>query len=204
VHVDGAQLEPIGPISGPALPAGTTLIGSLNFRDLSYDSRSAGTPVLKVEADVRLDGPRTAPLPGLPCEGPVRVSLAATTLEPGGARRRIGFASVLSSGLFCGMDVVAGRVRREQFHRVGMRIDFAQRTVDYLLNGKRLVTRPFLDAEATSGVLAAIRFDMRAVTGIGVDPGLYQGAFDRLSVRVVRSASGHGLPASGAAGTPGQ
>lgn len=180
LHVDGRLLVPI---------PGQDARGSLNFRNLYYDAQAAGTPVVDVEADVRLDGPRTYGTD--PQDDGVSARLVAIGLNPAGVRRRLGFAVISSNGAFHGTadgsrTVVSTPVRLGHTYTVRMRLDFAQRTVEFFLEDRSLGAFPFNDADATVPVLANVRLDVRAENTPFYDGAPYQASFDDLTVRVAR------------------
>ncbi len=180
MHIDGRLVVPI---------PGQDATGSVNFRNLFYDTGAAGTPIVDVQADVRLDGPRT--YSDDPNDDAVSARLVAIGLDPDGARRRLGFAVVSSVGAFHaeadgGRIVAAAPTTLGHAHTVRMRCDFARRTIEFFLDGRSLGTWPFFDAAATSTVLANVRLDLRAESTPQYDAAPYQASFDKLAVRVAR------------------
>jgi hypothetical protein len=186
----------------------TTLSSGERFgtygHDLFYDTQAHGTPRIAMRSDVRLDGPSTAGQNiGNP---PVRDALATAALVASdGNNSFIGYLSLSSNGyLYTGTRTGHDPYYHEQFptpvslgqyYTLGMDLDYAARTITYLVDSRVLGTLPFPNDVSNIFRQATCYFD--AWPDPYINNSLYAAHFDNYSVRASAVPEPSGLVLTG-------
>jgi hypothetical protein len=164
LHNDGSLMAPV-----PSVPWS----GVLTLYNLGYDVIKQGTPVLLIEADVRLDGPDTV-------ADEVSANLVAMGVDADGPAG-LAFNQLSSSGKVLTVANGSAPVTLGEYHRLGLRLDFTQQTAEYFLDGVSFGVEPFRDTQSAKGLMG-VRLDLVGEPEVGAQ---YTASYDNLVVRVV-------------------
>jgi hypothetical protein len=196
LQVNGANLE---------LNASGSLYRGTYAPILNYDPLAAGMPIVEVQADVRLNGPSTNTGHGTD-DDLISANLSAFA----GNGFRIGELILSSNGniyAFSGMNPgeayqFGTPFNLGQYYTLGLRLDFALRTTEFLLDGRSLGTLPFSNL-VTSDVFMFATTRVLAVNDPAIDLSRYTANFDNYSVTAVPEPGGLALLGSGCLGVVG-
>ncbi len=141
---------------------------------LNYDVVAHKTPLLEVEADVRLDGPNTA-------DDKISANLVATAVDKAGSLASLAFNQLSSNGKVLTTGEGNAPVTLAKYHRLGLRLDFSKQEAEYFLDGVFFGIEPFRDTHEAVA-LYSIRLDLVGDPTVGSQ---YTAYYDNLVVRVV-------------------
>jgi hypothetical protein len=168
VRVPGADLEHQDFIN-EATHGYYDAIGSYR-KTVNFDVGAAGFPIVRVQANVRVDGPKTPPgaaadacVPGkfVPCNNFFSAGIVAVGSSTGGSPG-IGELDISSDGKVYGHSgnalvptfLTSHPISLGAWHTLAVDVDFASRTYSFSVDGKSLPGGPFaFDAEVNTNVL---------------------------------------------------
>ena len=162
---DGALMTPV-----PTRPWS----GVLTLYTLNYNVIDHHTPVLTIEADVRLDGPRSSKGSG------VHANLVALGLTPFG-RAGLAFNELASDAAVYSVRGASAPAALGKYQHLGLRLDFTQQTAEYFLNGVSFGIEPFRDTKRAVE-LFAVRLDLVGDPAVAAQ---YTAFYDNLVVKAV-------------------
>jgi len=162
---DGALMTPV-----PTRPWS----GVLTLYPLNYNVIDHHTPVLTIEADVRLDGPRSGKDSG------VYANLVALGFTPFG-RAGLAFNRLASDAAVYSVSGASAPAALGKYQHLGLRLDFTHQTAEYFLNGIPFGIEPFRDTKTALG-LFAVRLDLVGDPAIAAQ---YTAFYDNLVVKAV-------------------
>lgn len=163
---DGSLMTPV---------PGATWSGVINYYNVNYNAIEHKTPVLMIEADVRLDGPRIDKDAG-PDD---RVSASLVTWDLYG--EGLAFNRLLSTGNVQTSGEGSAPVTLGEYHRLGLKLDFMHQTAEHFLDGVSFGVEPFRDTHSAVG-LGDVRLDLVGNPTVGAQ---YMAYYDNLVVRIV-------------------
>jgi hypothetical protein len=166
LHNDGRLMTPV---------PGATWSGVINYYTVNYNAIEHKTPVLMIEADVRLDGPNMDNDAGP--DDRVSASLVAWGLYGEG----LAFNLLLSTGKVQTIREGSAPVTLGEYHRLGLKLDFMHQTAEYFLDGVSFGVEPFRDTHSAVG-LGDVRLDLVGNPTVGAQ---YTASYDNLVVRIV-------------------
>lgn len=191
VRVSGGSLQAAAEVSP------YTAIGSYR-RPVDYNAGATGLTTVRVEADVRLDGP-----------GTTGTDTAAASLAARSGSGPVGEIEVSSDGLVKGYasNLPAGTltptftapVTLGAYHRLAIEVDFAADTYRFFVDGAALGTPLPFDAGFTSDVLARGALVTYARGDAGARDA-YTYRFDNFAVTAVPEPAAAGTVMAGTAG----
>ena len=192
VRVNIGDLTPTG--------AGDYNVGSYR-QFVNYDVAAAGFPIVRIEADVRLDGPGTAQTADR-----VTGDFVSVNLGPVAGDGYLGELSISSDGHLYGYSandsyLFGVAITLGQYHHLALDLDFVGRTTTYLLDGQVLGTAAF-DPSGTSNLLnrgSMVAYSLNP-DPLNRDPSAYTAYFDNFSISTVPEPSGLLLAVLGASG----
>ncbi len=183
VLVQGADLTPTG--------VGYDVGSYRKFVD--FDVAAAGSPIVRIQADMRLDGPLTPQTDDRVTGDFLSVNLVAFSTDGNVGEMSLssdGHAYSYSAG---GSYLFERPVSLGQYQQLGMDLDFAAGMTTYRLNGEILGTQPFADG-FMSEVLNRGSLVVYAVDPdpLGRDRNAYTAYYDNFSIAVVPEPNGWG------------
>lgn len=167
LHNDGRRMTPV-----PDRPWS----GVITYYNVNYNAMKHKTPVLMIEADVRLDGPPSLDKEAGP-DGRVSASLVAWGLYGEG----LAFNLLLSTEKVLTIGERSAPVTLGEYHRLGLKLDFLHQTAEYFLDGVSFGVEPFRDTQSAVG-LGDVRLDLVGNPTVGAQ---YTASYDNLVVRIV-------------------
>jgi hypothetical protein len=168
LSIDGALMAPV-----PDRPWS----GVLTYFAPRHNIEMHDTPILEIEADVRLDGPGTDIGTGLD-DDKVSANLVAIGTDGSGSQG-LAFNQLSSSEKVITSGGASAPVTLGEYHRLGLRLDFAQQTAEYFLDGVSIGVEPFRDTRSAQG-LVEVRLDLAGAPDVGQQ---YKAYYDNLVIK---------------------
>jgi hypothetical protein len=153
--------------------------GVITYYNVNYNAVEHQTPVLMIEADVRLDGPSTDTGAGLQ-DDKVSANLVAWDVNAAGGQG-LAFNQLSSSEKVLTSAGTSAPVTLGEYHRLGLRLDFTQQTAEYFVDGVSFGIEPFRDTQSAVG-LGDVRLDLVGDPDIAAQ---YTASYDNLMIRVI-------------------
>ena len=162
---DGALMAPV---------TGRPWSGVLTMYAINYNVNEHHTPVLDIEADVRLDGPNSGNGPG------VKANLVALGVTPYGTAG-LAFNGLASDAAVYSVHGASAPAALGRYQHLGLRLDFTHQTAEYFLNGVSFGIEPFRDTKRAVE-LFAVRLDLVGDPAVAAQ---YTAFYDNLVVKAV-------------------